>query len=103
MLGYSDQALSKLCLDWTPFETINRRFDIGDQRARSLLAGAGMTLEMQAKPVERLSGGKKARLAMLLLRLTNPNFYILDEPTNHLHIDGRKRLKSNFCATKRPA
>ncbi|WP_420961963.1 ABC-F family ATP-binding cassette domain-containing protein [Brucella sp. IR073] len=93
VLGYSDQALSELRLDWTPFETINRRFEIGDQRARSLLAGAGMTLEMQAKPVERLSGGQKARLAMLVLRLTNPNFYILDEPTNHLDIDGQEALE----------
>ena len=93
VLGYSDQALSELRPDWTPFETIARRFDIGDQRTRSLLAGAGMTLEMQAKPLERLSGGQKARLAMLVLRLTNPNFYILDEPTNHLDIEGQEALE----------
>lgn len=93
VLGYSDQALSELRPDWTPFETIAKRFDIGDQRARSLLAGAGMTLEMQAKPLERLSGGQKARLAMLVLRLTDPNFYILDEPTNHLDIEGQEALE----------
>ena len=93
VLGYSDQALSELRSNWTPFETIARRFDIGDQRTRSLLAGAGMTLEMQAKPLERLSGGQKARLAMLVLRLTNPNFYILDEPTHHLDIEGQEALE----------
>lgn len=93
VLGYSDQALSELRPEWTPFETIAKRFDIGDQRTRSLLAGAGMTLEMQAKPLERLSGGQKARLAMLVLRLTNPNFYILDEPTNHLDIEGQEALE----------
>ena len=25
---------------------------------------------------------------MLVLRLTQPNFYLLDEPTNHLDIEG---------------
>jgi ATPase subunit of ABC transporter with duplicated ATPase domains len=98
VLGYSDQALSELNGNWTPFETIMKRFDVGDQRARSLLAGAGMTLEMQAKPLSRLSGGQKARLAMLVLRLTKPNFYILDEPTNHLDIDGQEALEAELLS-----
>jgi ATPase subunit of ABC transporter with duplicated ATPase domains len=63
-----------------------------------LLAGAGMTLEMQAKPLSRLSGGQKARLAMLVLRLTKPNFYILDEPTNHLDIDGQEALEAELLS-----
>ncbi len=98
VLGYSDQALSELNGKWTPFETIMKRFDVGDQRARSLLAGAGMTLEMQTKPLSRLSGGQKARLAMLVLRLTKPNFYILDEPTNHLDIDGQEALEAELLS-----
>jgi ATPase subunit of ABC transporter with duplicated ATPase domains len=43
-----------------------------------------------------LSGGQKARLTMLALRLTNPNFYLLDEPTNHLDIDGQEALEEEL-------
>ena len=51
---------------------------------------------MQERPIGRLSGGQKARLAMLVLRLTNPNFYLLDEPTNHLDIDGQEALENEL-------
>ncbi|WP_421870681.1 ABC-F family ATP-binding cassette domain-containing protein [Pararhizobium sp.] len=98
VLGYGDQALADLRPAETPMATIIRRFDIGDQRARALLAGAGMSIELQARPVGQLSGGQKARLGMLILRLTNPNFYLLDEPTNHLDIDGQEALEAELMA-----
>lgn len=96
VLGYSDQALAGLADADTPMHTIVRRFDIGDQRARALLAGAGLSIEMQARPIGRLSGGQKARLGMLLLRLAQPNFYLLDEPTNHLDIEGQEALEDEL-------
>ncbi|NGN44365.1 ABC-F family ATP-binding cassette domain-containing protein [Mesorhizobium sp. CGMCC 1.15528] len=98
VLGYGDQGLSDLADDDTPLATLSRRFEVGDQRARTLLAGAGLTVEMQASAIGRLSGGQKARLAMLVLRLTNPNFYLLDEPTNHLDIDGQEALETELMA-----
>jgi ATPase subunit of ABC transporter with duplicated ATPase domains len=96
VLGYGDQALAGLGDTDTPMRTIVRRFDVGDQRARSLLAGAGLSLEMQGRPIAKLSGGQKARLGMLLLRLVQPNFYLLDEPTNHLDIDGQEALEDEL-------
>ncbi len=98
VLGYGDQGLSDIADDDTPLVTLSRRFEIGEQRARSLLAGAGMTIEMQTNPIGRLSGGQKARLGMLVLRLTYPNFYLLDEPTNHLDIDGQEALATELMA-----
>jgi ATPase subunit of ABC transporter with duplicated ATPase domains len=74
------------------------RFDIGDQAARSLLAGAGIALPMQTTPLRALSGGQKARLALLVLRLTRPNVFLLDEPTNHLDIEGQEALEDELCA-----
>ena len=96
MLGYCDQALAGLADAETPMHSIVHRVDVGDQRARALLAGAGISIEMQGRPISRLSGGQKARLGMLLLRLAEPNFYLLDEPTNHLDIEGQEALEEEL-------
>jgi ATPase subunit of ABC transporter with duplicated ATPase domains len=96
VLGYCDLALAGLEDSESPMRTIVRRFEIGDQRARALLAGAGLSIEMQGRPVRKLSGGQKARLGMLVLRLTQPNFYLLDEPTNHLDIEGQEALEDEL-------
>ena len=96
VLGYCDQALAGLADTETPMHAIVRRFDVGDQRARALLAGSGLSIEMQGRPIGRLSGGQKARLGMLLLRLAQPNFYLLDEPTNHLDIEGQEALEDEL-------
>ncbi|WP_413987810.1 ATP-binding cassette domain-containing protein [Labrys okinawensis] len=96
VLGYGDQALADLVDEETPMHAIVHRFDVGDQRARSLLAGAGIAIEKQSRPIGRLSGGQKARLGLLLLRLAEPNFYLLDEPTNHLDIEGQEALEGEL-------
>jgi ATPase subunit of ABC transporter with duplicated ATPase domains len=98
VLGYCDQALADLGDTDTPAQAIARRFDTGDQRARSLLAGAGISIDMQGQPIGQLSGGQKARLGMLLLRLAEPNFYLLDEPTNHLDIEGQDALENELLS-----
>lgn len=94
--AYSDQHLSQLSDEDTPMNAITGQFDIGDQRARGVLAGAGVSIQMQDSKIGALSGGQKARLAMLILRLKNPNFYLLDEPTNHLDIDGQEALEDEL-------
>ncbi|MGL5116936.1 MAG: ATP-binding cassette domain-containing protein, partial [Beijerinckiaceae bacterium] len=43
-------------------------------------------------PVERLSGGEKARLLLGLAAFDGPHLLILDEPTNHLDIPMREAL-----------
>jgi ATPase subunit of ABC transporter with duplicated ATPase domains len=96
LLGYGDQELANLPNDDMPLALISRRFELGEQRARSLLAGAGIGIDMQSKPIRSLSGGHRARLGMLVLRLTAPNFYLLDEPTNHLDIEGQEALESEL-------
>ncbi|MFT6675745.1 MAG: ATPase subunit of ABC transporter with duplicated ATPase domains [Sulfitobacter sp.] len=94
----SDQHLSQLDDRATPMTTVAGQFDVGDQRARGLLAGAGVSIQMQDTRIAALSGGQKARLAMLVLRLKNPNFYLLDEPTNHLDIEGQEALEQELIA-----
>jgi ATPase subunit of ABC transporter with duplicated ATPase domains len=96
--GYVDQLMSHLPDDATPHGFINDRFRPGDRRAVSLLAGAGFTVDMQRRPIARLSLGQKARLGLLALRLTEPNFYLMDEPTNHVDIAGQERLEAEILA-----
>lgn len=94
--GISDQQLSQIDEAATPMQVIAGQFDIGDARARAALAGAGMDVRLQGSKVSALSGGQKSRLAMLVLRLSQPNFYLLDEPTNHLDIEGQEALESEI-------
>jgi len=96
--AYSDQHLSQLSMSDTPMSAVTGPFNIGDQRARGVLAGAGVKIDMQDTKIEALSGGQKARLAMLVLRLKNPNFYLLDEPTNHLDIEGQEALEDELIS-----
>ena len=55
-------------------------------------------MPLQTTPLGALSGGQKARLALLVLRLTRPNFFLLDEPTNHLDIEGQEALEDELTA-----
>lgn len=95
VLGHSGQGLEQLPPRSTPTDLV-MAFRTGDGPARSLLAEAGIRLDMQGKPLGLLSGGQRARLAMLLLRLQAPNFYLLDEPTNHLDIEGQEALEAEL-------
>jgi ATPase subunit of ABC transporter with duplicated ATPase domains len=95
-LGYSDQALSQLDAFATPWEAVKLSSDLADHHARAQLVGAGVSMDAQGAPVARLSGGQRARLAMLLMRLAQPNFYLLDEPTNHLDIEGQDMLEGEL-------
>jgi ATPase subunit of ABC transporter with duplicated ATPase domains len=98
--GYADQAMSQLPERETPEEFISRRFDIPDQRAKSLLAGAGFAMEKQGRPIGELSLGQRSRLGLLALRLTEPNFYLLDEPTNHVDIAGQEQLEAEIIESQ---
>ena len=93
---YLDQAMSQLPAQETPFAFIAGRFRPGDQRAVSLLAGAGFDVETQRRPIGTLSSGQRARLGLLAVRLTEPNLYLMDEPTNHVDIAGQERLEAEI-------
>lgn len=96
-LGHSDQMLSQLPDRARPFDLVSAMGQ-ADQATRALLAGAGIRIDRQGERVATLSGGQKARLAMLILRLSQPNFYLLDEPTNHLDIEGQEALEAELLA-----
>jgi len=94
--GYFDQELSRLPAERGLFDFFLQSFDIGDQPMRRELARAGFPIAEQGRPIGELSGGERARLLFLLLKLERPNLLILDEPTNHLDIEGRDRLEAEI-------
>lgn len=49
--------------------------------------------KMQYTPVEKLSGGEKRRLGLMMTLMGNPNFLILDEPTNDLDLITLQKLE----------
>ena len=46
----------------------------------------GFLPKQQHTPIEKLSGGERRRLQLLMVLIKNPNFLILDEPTNDLDL-----------------
>jgi ATP-binding cassette, subfamily F, member 3 len=94
--GYFDQELSRLPADRPLFDFFLHGFTLGDQALRRELARAGFAVAGQGRPMGELSGGERARLLFLLLKLERPNLLILDEPTNHLDIEGRDRLEEEI-------
>jgi ATPase subunit of ABC transporter with duplicated ATPase domains len=98
VLGHAAQGMAHLPEGRTPHAIIAAHAGIGDGRATSLLAGAGIDAEAQRRPIGRLSPGQKARIGLLALRLAEPNFYLLDEPTNHVDIPGQERLEEELLA-----
>ena len=96
--GYFDQELSRLPAERGLFDFFLRSFKLGDQAVRRELARAGFPVIEQDRPIGELSGGERARLLFLLLKLEAPNLLILDEPTNHLDIEGRDRLEEEILA-----
>ena len=71
VVGYLDQLMSHLPQAETPHDFIAGRYRLGDQRSRSLLAGAGFDVDSQHRRIDVMSPGQKARLGLLALRLTS--------------------------------
>ncbi|MBL6782236.1 MAG: ABC-F family ATP-binding cassette domain-containing protein [Alphaproteobacteria bacterium] len=63
-----------------------------EKTLRAQLGASGFGIDIADLPVEKLSGGQKARLLMLMATIDAPHILILDEPTNHLDIESREAL-----------
>ncbi len=90
---FAQHQVEELNVKDTPLQhLIRERPDEHASRLRARLAGFGLGPDQAETPVERLSGGQKARLSLLLATLPAPHLLILDEPTNHLDIESREAL-----------
>lgn len=62
-------------------------------KVRNLLGAFLFEGEDVFKSIRSLSGGERARVAILKLILSKSNLLLLDEPTNHLDIDSKEVLE----------
>jgi ATPase subunit of ABC transporter with duplicated ATPase domains len=61
--------------------------------ARTLLGCLKLSPDRWNDPVERLSGGERAKVALARLLLSPFNLLLLDEPTNHLEIEAQEAFE----------
>ncbi|MCD7827388.1 MAG: ABC-F family ATP-binding cassette domain-containing protein [Clostridiales bacterium] len=93
-LGYFDQIQSGLSSSKTVLEELYDTFPAYTiSELRGFLGAFKFGGEDINKVMCDLSGGERARIALLELMLKKPNLLILDEPTNHLDIASREVLE----------
>ncbi|MBK64429.1 MAG: hypothetical protein CMB47_02760 [Euryarchaeota archaeon] len=93
-IGYFHQDHRLLNFDLTPIEQIQYlkpKMEYGT--LRSMLGQFQFTSDMAKTKLSKLSGGERARVALLCLLLEENNMLLLDEPTNHLDTDAKQALE----------
>lgn len=97
-IGYYDQDLAHFKSGERLAEAITARSSIPQQRVTSELVAAGFEYSRHNTLVANLSGGERARLTFLILKLSHPHLLILDEPTNHLDLEGIEQLEETLIS-----
>ncbi len=96
-MGYFDQMQSDLNVDNTPVEEISDAFPLmSNTQIRTALGRFLLKGDNALKKISTLSGGERARVALLKLVLAGSNFLLLDEPTNHLDTASREALEDTL-------
>ncbi|MBQ3510097.1 MAG: ABC-F family ATP-binding cassette domain-containing protein [Peptococcaceae bacterium] len=89
-VSYYDQEHRQLNPNNKIINEIVYQYDVTLNEARDLLAQVLFFGEDVEKRIGDLSGGEKARVALLKIILEEPNLLIMDEPTNHLDIASKE-------------
>ncbi|PQO23563.1 glycosyl transferase family 1 [Rhodobacteraceae bacterium WD3A24] len=99
-VGYFAQhQIDELRAGETPLAHLQRlRPNEAPTKLRARLAGFGLGAGQAGTVVEKLSGGQKSRLSLLIATIDAPHLLILDEPTNHLDIESREALVEALTA-----
>jgi ATP-binding cassette, subfamily F, member 3 len=97
-VGYYDQELRGVNPENTLIAEMIRL--VGDKEAHNLLGRFLFPYDAQYKTIKDLSGGERARLALLKLTLGEYNFLVLDEPTNHLDVEMIEALETALALYK---
>jgi ATP-binding cassette subfamily F protein 3 len=97
-LGYYSQEQEGLDPTGTPLEEIRAVAAMGETEARRFLHLFLFAGDDVFVPVDKLSYGERARLALAKLVAGGCNLLLLDEPINHLDIPSRERFEQGLSA-----
>ena len=90
-IGFFDQEHSGLVPGRTLIEEVKTlKRNMSEEEARGMLGRFNFKGDDAFKKVEKLSGGEKARMALLKFLVGETNLLVLDEPTNHLDLASQK-------------
>ena len=97
-VGYYSQEQEGLGQGQNALEEIRQVAPMGETAARSFLHQFLFSGDDVFLPVDRLSFGERARLALAKLVAGGSNLLLLDEPINHLDITSRERFEQGLSA-----
>lgn len=93
-IGFFEQTQKSLMSQKTVLNEVYDRFPrLTVPEIRGYLGTFNFKDDDIEKNMSDLSGGERARIALLCLILQKPNFLIMDEPTNHLDVASREVLE----------
>lgn len=99
-IGYFGQhQLDELLLEDSVLDNLRARaHGVSHEEVRGWLGAFGFSTDDEVgKKAKVLSGGERARLALLRILVTRINLCLLDEPTNHLDIETKALLTQAIC------
>ena len=97
MVGYFDQMQQNLDLSKTAIDEVWDEFpNMTQTEVRTALASFLFKGDEVFKPLNKMSGGERARVSLLKLMLKGGNLLLLDEPTNHLDASSREELEKTL-------
>lgn len=93
-IGYFHQhATEVLHMDKTPVEyLLSKSKQLKQQDAHKWLGTIGLPRKVHQSKIQTLSGGQKARVALVEILMSGPHLLLLDEPTNHLDMETNRVL-----------
>ena len=92
--GYMSQEQQEMWFKADPFSTLSALTNQAETEVRRFLSFYLFTHDEVFTPIDKLSFGERARLALACVVSQGCNFLLLDEPTNHLDIASRTRFEA---------